>query len=60
MAVIGIIRENKTPPDRRVPFTPEQCAAIQNLFPCTRMLVQPSPHRAFTDAEYEMTGIELK
>ncbi len=60
MAVIGIIRENKTPPDRRVPFTPEQCAAIQNLFPGTRMLVQPSPHRAFTDAEYEMTGIELK
>ncbi len=47
---IGIIREGKQPPDRRVPLTPNQCheAMLQGI----HIAVQRSPVRAYTDAEY--------
>jgi saccharopine dehydrogenase (NAD+, L-lysine-forming) len=59
MKTIGIIREEKFPHDKRVPFTPAQCAQIQKEFPGTKMLVQPSPWRCYTDQEYTAAGIEL-
>jgi alanine dehydrogenase len=58
MYTLGIIREGKTPPDKRVPFSPSQCVALQNQFN-VRVLVQPSPIRCFTDDEYRAAGIEL-
>ena len=58
MYTIGIIREGKTPPDKRVPFSPSQCVALQNQFN-VRVLVQPSPIRCFTDEEYRAAGIAL-
>ena len=48
---IGIIREGKAPPDRRVPFTPQQCKNIIDHMPGTKMVVQPSPIRCFSDEE---------
>lgn len=54
---IGIIREGKIPPDARVPLSPEQCVEVQARFPVT-ILVEPSPVRCFSDAEYEAAGIE--
>lgn len=56
---IGIIREGKTPPDKRVPFTPEQCKLIKARYPQLELVVQESPIRAFTDDEYRQNGVEV-
>jgi saccharopine dehydrogenase (NAD+, L-lysine forming) len=60
MMKIGILREGKTPPDKRVPLTPEQCVEVQKKFPHVSVLVQPSPVRSFADDEYARLGIPLK
>jgi saccharopine dehydrogenase (NAD+, L-lysine-forming) len=57
---IGILREGKTPPDKRVPLTPEQCVEVQNKFPHVKIFVQPSPVRSFKDEEYSKIGVALK
>lgn len=56
---IGIIKEGKTPPDKRVPFTPEQCKQILTRYPQVELFVQRSPIRAFEDAAYEAAGIQM-
>ena len=56
---IGILRENKTPVDRRVPLTPEQCIEVQQKFQNVIVIVQPSNIRCFNDNEYDSLGIEL-
>ncbi len=38
----GILREGKVPPDKRVPFTPGQCAQILKNFSNVELVVQPS------------------
>ncbi len=57
---IGILREGKVPIDRRVPFTPNQCALILRQYPDLRLVVQPSPIRCFPDEAYLLQGIELE
>lgn len=57
---IGIIREGKTPPDKRVPFSPLQVVEIEQRYPHVKVIVQESPVRAFTDDEYREKGIEVK
>jgi len=57
---IGILRENKTPIDKRVPLTPEQCVEVQHKFPDVAITVQPSTIRCFNDNEYADLGIQLK
>jgi saccharopine dehydrogenase (NAD+, L-lysine forming) len=56
---IGIIREEKVPHDKRVPFTPEQCRQLLDQFPGLEVVIQPSSHRCYTDAEYREAGIPL-
>lgn len=56
---IGIIREGKTPPDERVPLSPDQCRALKNQYPDVDITVQPSPIRCFEDSEYEKRGIRV-
>jgi len=56
---IGLIRETKIPPDRRVPLTPAQCHALLELYPDLEILVQPSPMRCYSDDEYRAGGITL-
>ena len=56
---IGVIREGKTPPDQRVPLTPEHCAEVLARFPYVELVVQRSEVRRIHDAEYEAAGIEL-
>lgn len=55
---IGIIKEGKTPPDARVPLTPEQCKALAQ-HPNADIVVEPSPIRCYTDEEYRQAGVEL-
>ncbi|MFN5307767.1 MAG: NAD(P)-dependent oxidoreductase [Bacteroidota bacterium] len=56
---IGILREGKQPPDKRVPFTPEQCAFIQNHF-SAEVVVQPSDIRCYRNDEYQSAGIRMQ
>jgi saccharopine dehydrogenase (NAD+, L-lysine-forming) len=56
---IGILRENKLPVDRRVPFSPEQCRQIIDAFKGVNIIVQPSNHRCFSDDMYTSYGIEV-
>jgi saccharopine dehydrogenase (NAD+, L-lysine-forming) len=56
---LGIIREGKNPPDKRVPFTPLQTEEIEQRFPNVKVVVQESPIRCFKDDEYRQLGIEV-
>ena len=56
---IALIREGKLPPDRRVALSPDQCLRFQERFPNCRLMVQSSPIRCFSDAEYADMGIEV-
>lgn len=56
---LGIIREGKNPPDKRVPLTPAQCKLVQSKFPNVEVKVQTSAVRSYADAEYEAEGIEV-
>ena len=56
---IGIIKEGKTPPDRRVGLTPAQCAHLKETYPELEIKVQRSPIRCFQDEDYANAGIEL-
>jgi len=57
---IGILREGKQPPDKRVPFSPEQCKLITEKFPVVEIFVQPSKIRCFSDEEYLMSGVPVQ
>ena len=57
---IGILRETKTPPDRRVPFSPQEAAGLRERFPGIEVVVQPSPIRGFKDQEYMDAGVPLQ
>ncbi|WP_022825181.1 NAD(P)-dependent oxidoreductase [Hymenobacter norwichensis] len=57
---IGLIREGKNPPDKRVPLTPKKCAEAQEQYPGLRIIVQESPHRCFSDQEYRDLGLEVR
>jgi saccharopine dehydrogenase (NAD+, L-lysine forming) len=56
---IALLREGKEPPDRRVALTPYQCRAALQRWPGLHLVVQSSPHRAYTDHEYTSAGISL-
>ncbi len=56
---LGVIREGKVPPDKRVPLTPKQCKMVEAKFPNVEVIVQPSPIRSFKDEEYIAEGITL-
>jgi len=55
---IGIIREEKNPPDSRVPLTPAQCAYLIDKYSID-IAVQRSSGRCYTDEEYQEMGIHL-
>ncbi len=54
---IGLIKEGKTPADNRVALIPSQCRWLQHHKPGWQIVVQASPHRCYTDAEYKRAGI---
>lgn len=57
---IGILREGKVPPDKRVPLTPNQCKTVEAIYPNVEIIVQPSPIRKFEDHEYSDLGIKVQ
>lgn len=56
---IGIIREGKVPTDKRVPLSPVQARQVKEQYPQVHLVVQHSPIRCYTDAEYASEGIEV-
>lgn len=60
MIKLGILREGKTPPDNRVPLTPEQCVEVQQKFKNVQVVVQTSSVRCFRDEEYREKGIPVR
>ncbi|MEN9323548.1 MAG: Alanine dehydrogenase 2 [Bacteroidota bacterium] len=55
----GIIKERKTPPDRRVVFSPQALVELKNQFPQAEIKVESSDIRVFTDEEYQQAGFEV-
>jgi len=56
---IGIIKERKNPPDRRVVLIPKKCKELLGQFPQLTIKVESSKDRFFTDTDYEIEGIEV-
>ena len=56
---IGIIKEYKNPPDKRVVFSPEKCVEIKKIFPQVEFLIESSNIRCFADSEYKLKGINV-
>ena len=57
---VGILRETKDPPDRRVPLTPLQIIHLEKLYPDVKFFIQPDNNRCYTNEEYESLNITLK
>ena len=56
---VGILRETKTPPDRRVPLTPSHATDILREYPNVELKIQSSDLRCFTDEEYRNSGLSV-
>lgn len=56
---VGILRETKNPPDRRVPLTPSQIVQLEETYPFVEFLVQPSDIRCYSDEEYRYLRIPV-
>lgn len=57
---IGLISEGKTPPDKRVAFTPLQAEEIEQRFPHVKLVCQESSTRCFQDGEYRELDIDVR
>jgi len=55
----GIIKERKSPPDRRVVFTPEELVRLKKEHPDAEIKVESSDIRIFPDQHYTDLGIEV-
>ncbi|PIE99939.1 MAG: alanine dehydrogenase [Maribacter sp.] len=56
---IGIIRERKNPPDRRVVLSPKACQKVLSAYQDAQIVVEPSPIRVFGDTEYVDADIKV-
>lgn len=57
--ILGVIKETKTPPDKRVPLTPAQCVDVMKRFPEVEVIVEKSDIRSYKDEEYAAQGVRL-
>lgn len=57
---IGVIREEKNPPDKRVALTPIKCKEILEKHNNIEIFIQPSKIRGFSDQEYLDLGLTLQ
>ncbi len=57
---VGILRETKNPPDRRVPLTPAQITSLKERYPFVEFIVQPSNARCYTNQEYDNLNIPIR
>ena len=55
----GILKERKSPPDRRVVFSPNELVRLKQLHQNVTVKVEASDIRVFTDSQYEDLGIKI-
>ncbi|WP_281335841.1 NAD(P)-dependent oxidoreductase [Flavobacterium eburneipallidum] len=55
----GIIKERKTPTDKRVLFSPNALVQLKKLQPDCEVKIESSAVRIFSDDEYKFKGIEV-
>lgn len=55
----AIIKERKSPPDRRVVFSPKKCTQLLETYTDAAIEVESSLVRVFKDVEYTSQGIEV-
>ncbi|UKM64661.2 NAD(P)-dependent oxidoreductase [Flavobacteriaceae bacterium GSB9] len=55
----AIIKERKTPPDRRVVFSPSKLIEAKKQFPEAEFKVESSDIRVFSDKAYKAAGFEV-
>ncbi len=55
----GLLKERKTPPDRRVVFTPDELLRLQNTFSEVELSVESSDIRVFSDEQYQSLGFSV-
>ena len=55
----AVIQERKSPPDRRVVLDPKSCQKLLSTFPTAELIIETSPIRAFSDADYRASGLEV-
>jgi saccharopine dehydrogenase (NAD+, L-lysine-forming) len=56
---IGLVREGRIPPDKRVAFTPIQVEEIMQRYKHVTVVVQESNVRCFRDAEFSERNIQI-
>lgn len=56
---IGVLRETKNPPDKRVAIPPKTGLKILNKYSNVSIFIQPSDIRCFADSEYREKGYFL-
>ncbi len=59
MIKFALIKERKTPPDRRVVFSPEKLKEAARQFPKAEFKVESSEIRVFSDEAYRQAGFEV-
>jgi saccharopine dehydrogenase (NAD+, L-lysine forming) len=57
---IGILREGKVPPDKRVPLLPDQCRQVLNQYSHVSIVIQPSDIRCIANQEYADMNIPMQ
>jgi alanine dehydrogenase len=56
----AIIKERKSPPDRRVVLSPSACQNVLHNFDKASIVIESSDIRAFTDQDYEQEGLTVQ
>lgn len=56
---VGILRETKNPPDKRVAVAPEQALELTKKFPNVNLVIQSSEDRCYKDSEYTDNGLTI-
>ena len=59
MTKFALIKERKTPPDRRVVFSPEKLKEAVKKFPQADFKIESSDIRIFPDEQYKKAGFEV-
>ncbi|MBN2682300.1 MAG: hypothetical protein JXR58_07310 [Bacteroidales bacterium] len=56
---VGVLKETKTPPDRRVCVAPQQAVKLVKQFPNVELVIQASDNRCFLNSEYSELGLTV-
>lgn len=57
---IGLVKETKNPPDKRVALPPAQAVDLMKRYSNVEVVAQPSDLRCYKDSEYVEAGISLQ